>query len=60
FWSQGYLFLVEGIAVIIGSVIGSRIGSFVSLQTKLKWLEAGLSILIIVLAVATFLNAVFA
>ncbi len=59
YWSQGYLVLVEGLAVIIGSVIGSRIGSHVSLQTKPRWLEAGLSVLIIVLAVATFLNAVF-
>lgn len=59
YWNQGYIILQQGIAVVIGSIIGAKLGSNISLQTKPKWLEFGLSILILILAVATFLNAAF-
>ena len=59
YWSQGYLLIVEGTVVMVGAVIGSRIGSLISLQTKSRSLEIGLSVLIISLAAVTFLNSVF-
>jgi len=59
YWSQGYILMVEGAVVITGALIGSRIGSLISLRTKSRSLEIGLSILIISLAAATLLNTVF-
>ncbi len=59
YWSQGYLLIVEGVVVIIGAVIGSRFGSLISLKTKSRSLEMGLSILIISLAAVTLLNTIF-
>jgi uncharacterized membrane protein YfcA len=50
YWSQQQLLLVEGLVVLIASGIGSRLGSMVSLKTKPKWLEIGLSVVIIILA----------
>ncbi|MHA1770525.1 MAG: sulfite exporter TauE/SafE family protein [Candidatus Thorarchaeota archaeon] len=57
YWSQSYLLVVEGLVVLLGSTIGARFGSFFSLKTKPRWLEHGLSILIIILAIATLLKA---
>jgi uncharacterized membrane protein YfcA len=50
YWGHGYLLLVPGFVVLIGSAIGSRIGSLFSLETKSKWLEAGLTAVILILA----------
>lgn len=59
YWNQGYIIVEQGIAVVMGSLIGSRVGSRISLKTKPRWLDMGLSILILVLAVATFMHSVF-
>lgn len=50
YWGHGHLLLLPGAIVLIGSTIGSRIGSRFSLETKSKWLEVGLTILILILA----------
>ena len=50
YWGHGHLLLLPGLIVLIGSTIGSRIGSRFSLETKSRWLEVGLTILILVLA----------
>ena len=50
YWGRGHLLLLPGAIVLIGSTIGSRIGSRFSLETKSRWLEVGLTILILVLA----------
>ena len=50
YWNQQELLLIEGLVVLTGAAIGSRIGSFFSLKTKPKWLEIGLTIIIILLA----------
>ncbi len=38
-------------------MIGARIGSRMSLKTKPKWLEIGLAVLIVVLALLTVIKA---
>ncbi len=50
YWGHGNLLLLPGFIVLIGSTIGSAIGSRFSLQTKSKWLEAGLTLVILILA----------
>ena len=59
YWSTGQLLIIEGLAVLVGSIIGTRLGSKKSLETKSRTLEIGLSIVVIVLALITFLKAVF-
>ncbi|MFW9974757.1 MAG: sulfite exporter TauE/SafE family protein [Candidatus Thorarchaeota archaeon] len=50
YWSHGTLLLLPGFIVLAGSAIGSHVGSRFSLETKSKWLEAGLTIVILILA----------
>ncbi|MFW9812894.1 MAG: sulfite exporter TauE/SafE family protein [Candidatus Thorarchaeota archaeon] len=50
YWSYGQLLLLPGFVVLIGSVVGSRIGSHFSLETQSKWLEVGLTAIILVLS----------
>ena len=50
YWYRGDIILLPALVVIIGSMSGARIGSLVSLKTKPVWLEIGLSILVIILA----------
>ncbi len=50
YWSYGNLLLLPGFIVLVGSAIGSHIGSRFSLETKSKWLEVGLTSLILILA----------
>jgi len=57
FWYRGDIILLPAIAVIIGSIIGARIGSLVSLKTKPMLLEIGLSIFVIVLALFVLYKA---
>jgi len=57
FWFRGNIILLPALAVIIGSIIGARIGSLVSLKTKPMWLEIGLSIFVIVLALFVIYKA---
>ena len=58
YWQRGNLTWVPAISVLIGSIIGSRIGSKLSMKTEPKWLEIGLSILIILLALVTLFKAI--
>ncbi|MGY5872730.1 MAG: sulfite exporter TauE/SafE family protein [Candidatus Thorarchaeota archaeon] len=57
YWSNGQILIVEGVAVLVGSIIGTRLGSKRSLKTKSRSLEIGLSIVVIVLASITLLKA---
>ncbi|MBN2228641.1 MAG: sulfite exporter TauE/SafE family protein [Candidatus Thorarchaeota archaeon] len=50
YWSQQELLIIEGLVLLIGSGIGSRLGSMVSMNTKPRWLQIGLTLLILVLA----------
>jgi len=50
YWYRGDIILLPALMVIIGSMIGARIGSLVSLKTKPVWLELGLSLFVILLA----------
>jgi len=49
--------LLPALSVLIGSMSGARTGSVVSLKTKPKWLEIGLSILVVGLALVTVYKA---
>ena len=55
--NQGYLLWLEGLALIIGSVIGSKFRSSLSIKTESRSLQIGLSILIIILSLVTILKA---
>ncbi len=57
YWHRGNIVWLPALFVLIGSMIGARIGSKVSLKTKPKWLEIGLSVLIILLAMLTIYKA---
>jgi uncharacterized membrane protein YfcA len=50
YWQRGNIMWLPTLFVLLGSMIGARTGSRISLKTKSKWLEIGLSILIIILA----------
>jgi len=57
FWYRGDITLVPALIVIAGSVSGARLGSLVSLKTKPMWLEIGLSIFIVALALVVVYRA---
>jgi len=57
YWAQGHLVWDQGLAVIVGSVIGARLGSYRSIKTKSRSLEIGLSVVIVILAMVTLLKA---
>ena len=50
YWYRGDIILLPALVVIVGSMSGARIGSLISLKTKSIWLEIGLSIFVLVLA----------
>jgi uncharacterized membrane protein YfcA len=50
YWYRGDIILLPALMVLIGSMGGARIGSLVSLKTKPAWLEFGLSLFVILLA----------
>ena len=50
YWGHGHLLLIPGFIVLVGSTIGSRLGSRFSLGTKSKLLEEGLTFVILILA----------
>ncbi|MFW9908930.1 MAG: sulfite exporter TauE/SafE family protein [Candidatus Thorarchaeota archaeon] len=56
YWSQQQLLLLEGLVVLTASGIGSRLGSMVSLGTKPRRLEIGLTVVIIVLSIVPLLK----
>ena len=59
YWNQQELLILEGFIVLTGAAIGSRVGSIFSLKTKPRWLEIGLTIIIIVLAGFPLLKVLF-
>jgi len=50
------ILFIYGLVVLTGSAIGARIGSIFSLKTKPKWLERGLTVVIIALAMLPLLK----
>ena len=58
FWSRGDIVFLPALVIILGSIIGARIGSLVSLKTKPIWLEIGLSIMIVVFASVVLIKAI--
>ncbi len=57
YWHRGDIDWVTAGVVTAGSVLGTRVGSLVSLRTKPVWLEAGLSLLVVLLATITVVRA---
>ena len=57
YWHRGNIFWLPALFVLIGSMIGARAGSKLSLKTKSFWLEIGLSVLIVTLALLTVYKA---
>lgn len=57
FWSRGDIIWLPALFVLIGSMIGAKMGSKVSLKTKPFWLEIGLAILVITLSFITIYKA---
>jgi hypothetical protein len=58
YWYRGNIFWLPALFVLIGSMIGARVGSKLSLKIKSFWLEIGLSVLIAILALLTVYKAV--
>jgi len=58
YWHRGNIIWLPALFVLIGSISGVRIGSKISMKSKPKWLEIGLSVLIIFLALLTVVKAV--
>lgn len=59
YWYRGNIIFLPALCVVIGSIIGTMIGGRISLETKPKWLEIGLSVLVIILAILTFIKALY-
>jgi len=60
YWYRGDIVLLPATMVIAGSVFGARLGSLVSVKTKSLWLEIGLSVLLIIMALIVLIKAIFA
>jgi len=57
YWHRGDIVWLPALLVLVGSMIGARMGSKVSLQAKPFWLEAGLSVVVVGLALTTIYKA---
>ena len=57
YWNRGNIPWLSALSVLIGSMIGARIGNNISLKTKLFWLQIGLSVLVVGLALLTVYKA---
>lgn len=58
FWSRGNVPFLPAVMVVAGSIIGARIGSLTSLKTKPMWLEIGLSLFIVILAIIVLVKTI--
>jgi len=58
YWHRGDIIWLPALLVLIGSMIGARMGSKVSLQAKPFWLEASLSVVVVSLALITIYKAI--
>ncbi len=59
YWGRGDLVWLPVISVLIGSVSGVRIGSIFSLKTKPLWLEIGLALTTIILALLVLIKVFY-
>jgi len=57
YWHRGNILWLPAIAVMLGSLVGPPIGSFIALKSKPRWLEIGLSILVVLLSLLTIYKA---
>jgi len=57
YWHRGNIIWLPALFVLIGSMIGARIGSKASLKAKPFWLEIGLAVLVVALAFITMYKA---
>ena len=57
YWRRGDIVWLPATFMLIGSMVGVRIGSRVSLKAKSTWLEIGLTILVVALAFITIYKA---
>ena len=57
YWHRGNIIWLPTLCVLVGSMIGARAGSKVSLKAKPFWLEVGLSVLTVALAFLTVYKA---
>lgn len=58
YWYRGDIVLLPAIVVIVGSIVGARIGSLISLKTRSLWLEIGLSVFVIIMALIVLVKAI--
>jgi len=58
FWARGNVPPFSAVAVIAGSIGGARAGSLLSLKAKPAWLEAGLALLIVFMALIVFFKSI--
>ena len=58
YWQRSNIVWSPALLVLTGSIIGSRAGSKLSMKTEPKWLETGLSVLIVLLALVTLFKAI--
>jgi uncharacterized protein len=56
YWHRGDIALLPAVCVIAGSMLGARVGSKISLKTKPLWLEIGLTIIVIILALTVVIK----
>ncbi len=59
YWNRGNIALIPSTVVLVGSVLGTYIGSKISIKTRSNWLDIGLSIVIIFLSLLVLVNALF-
>ena len=57
YWNRGNIAWIPAITVLLGSLVGPPLGSKISLKTKPRWLEIGLSILVVLLSLITIYKA---
>ena len=58
YYFKGIPFASEGMVVILGSIIGVKLGSVVSIKTKPRMLEVTLSIIVVLLALIPLIKAI--
>ncbi len=59
YWHRGNIVWLPALCVLIGSVVGARTGSGISIKAKPTWLEVGLAVLVMVLAFSVIYKALY-